>query len=97
MNKSKKSLADIWGFRFFLNSRKTYVLILKIVLMLVIPYAYLMLCGLVFDHFLKWYFMTSFIFISLIILFVIALTLSIWAVVRFLKYKRGLKYGARRY
>ena len=56
-----------------------------------------MLCGLVFDHFLKWYFMTGFIFISLIILFVIALTLSIWAVVRFLKYKRGLKYGARRY
>jgi hypothetical protein len=38
--------------------------------------------------------MTGFIFISLIILFVhSADTLSIWAVVRFLKYKRGLKYG----
>lgn len=97
MNKSKKGLPDVWGFRFFLNSRKALALILKIILMLVIPYAYLMLCGLIFDHFLKWYFMTNFIFVSLILLFLIALILSIWAIVRFIIYKRGVRYGARRY
>ena len=82
-----KKIPAVWGFRFFLNSGKISSLILKILLLIIIPYAYLMLCGLVFDKLLRWYFMTNFIFISLVILFLIALILIIWAVIRYVNKK----------
>ncbi len=63
-------------------------LVLRTVLLLVIPYAYLMLCGLVFDMLLKWYFMTGFIFYSLITLYVIAIVLIVLMAVKFSKNRR---------
>ncbi|NCB75151.1 MAG: hypothetical protein EOM51_10475 [Clostridia bacterium] len=81
-------LPDIWGFRFFLNSGGARALVLKSLLLLAIPYAYLMLCGLLFDYLLKWYFMTVFIFVTLVIFYLIAIVLIVWAVNRYLKQKR---------
>lgn len=78
-----KKIPEIWGFRFFLNSKSGAAMLGKGLLLLVIPYAYLMACGLVFDYLLKWYFMTGFIFVSLIALYLLALCLIVWAVVRF--------------
>ncbi len=78
-----KKLPETRGFRFFLNSRRVSALLLKILLLLVMPYAYLMLCGLVFDRLLRWYFMTDFIFFSLLFLYLIALALVVWAIARF--------------
>jgi hypothetical protein len=80
----QKKLPEIWGFRFFLNSKKIGALLVKILLLLIIPYAFLMLCGLVFDYWLRWYFMTNFIFVSLIVLYLIAFTLIVWAVARYI-------------
>lgn len=81
----RKKLPEIWGFRFFLNSKKVSALLLKILLLVIIPYAFLMLCGLVFDYWLRWYFMTNFIFVSLIALCLIALIFIVWAVARYIK------------
>ncbi len=63
-------------------------LVLRCILLLVGPYAYLMLCGLVFDYLLKWYFMTDFIFYSLIVLWVAAIIWVIVLILRFVKAKR---------
>jgi len=68
--------------RFFVNSTKVSALVLKTLLLLVIPYAYLMLCGLIFDRWLKLYMMTTFIFVSLCVLVVLALLFIVWAWIR---------------
>lgn len=92
-----KKLPDIRGFRFFLNSRRPIALTLKILFLLAIPYAYLMLCGFLFDYLLKWYFMTTFIFITLILFFIIALVLIVWALIRYFNQKkRGEWHGTGR-
>ena len=73
---------------FFLDSTSVGQLIGKCVLLLVIPYAYLILCGLIFDKWLKMYTMVPFIFYSLIALYVAAVVVIIWAVVRFVRRKK---------
>lgn len=89
MKKKLNALAGMKGFRFFLNSTSVGALVGKSILLLVIPYAYLFLCGAIFDALLHWYFMTPFIFYSLIALYVIALALIIWAIVRYSRRKAG--------
>lgn len=74
--------------RFFVNSSSVGKLVGKSLLLLVIPYAYLFLCGFLFDYLLKWYFMTTFIFVSMVLLYVIALALIVWAVIRFVREKK---------
>lgn len=64
-------------------------LILRCVILLVIPYAYLMLCGLIFDWWLHLYNMTNFIFYSLIVLAVIALILIICCIVWYFQAKKA--------
>lgn len=78
--------------KFFLSSNTLGALIGKCLLMLLIPYAYLFACGLVFDMWLKWYFMTTFIFVSLIILYVIAIALVVIAI---RNYKKAKKKGGK--
>lgn len=75
-------------FRFFLENHSIATLIAKSLLLLIIPYVYLMLSGLVFDFWLKWYFMTTFIFISLVLLTLLVVTLIIWSIVRFARQKQ---------
>ena len=65
------------------DSMKT--LILKTILYLAIPYAYLILCGIVFDSLLKWYFMTTFIFFSLIALYIVAFVVIILVISKYVK------------
>lgn len=68
-------------------------LVIKSVILLLIPYAYLFLCGFIFDMLLKWYFMTTFIFISMLALYVIAIVLIIMNVVT---YRRKTRTKERR-
>ncbi len=82
MSKSKPRLPG------FLEAKSIPGLLGRSVLLLVLPYAYLMLCGLVFDHLLKWYFMTGFIFWSLLALYALAVGLILWMTVRFVKNKK---------
>ena len=63
-------------------------LTLRIVLALLIPYAYLMLCGLVFDKWLHLYNLTLFIFISLCVLYLIALAYIAFSIVGFCRRKK---------
>ena len=65
--------------------------LLRIIILLAIPYAYLMLCGLIFDMWLRMYEMTTFIFYSLIALYVAALVLSVLTVVWTVKAKKAGK------
>ena len=74
---------------FFLNSKSAGGLVLRCIILLLIPYAYLFLCGLVFDKWLKLYRMTPFIFWSLIVLYVIAIAVIVLAIVRFVRLTRG--------
>ena len=67
-------------------------LALRIVLALVIPYAYLMLCGLVFDKWLHAYGMTTFIFFSYAFLALLGVAMIVLCIVSFVK--RG-KNGAK--
>lgn len=80
-------LASLPVLRFFLNSKTILALVGKIVLMLVIPYAYLLLCGLVFDWWLKLYSMIFFIFFSFIFFYLVAFFLVGLAIFRFCKKK----------
>ena len=87
-----KILDRIPPIRFLLNSETGMGLFGKCVLMLVIPYVYLLLCGVIFDYLLKWYFMTTFIFVSLILFYLVALVLIGIAIGRFMgKKKTGRK------
>lgn len=85
---SKKSKKPDKRGGFFLNSPSVGGLVLRCVILLLIPYAYLLLCGLVFDKWLKMYRMTPFIFYSLIVLYVIAIVVIILAIVRFARTRR---------
>ncbi len=73
--------------RFFLNNKNVPQLIGKCLLLFIIPYAYLILCGLVFDMWLKWYFMTTFIFVSLLVLYAIAFCMIALAIILYVRYK----------
>lgn len=68
------------GLKKLLTAKNGGGLALRIVVLLAIPYAYLMLCGLIFDRLLRWYFMTNFIFFSLLVLYVLAVVLIVCAV-----------------
>lgn len=85
--KKNESLAERKGFRFFLNSGSVGALVGKSVLLLLIPYAYLFLCGAIFDALLHWYFMTTFIFFSMIVLYLIAIAMIAWAIARYCRRK----------
>ena len=87
MKQKLTTLANVKGFRYFLNSKSLGALLMKCVLLLLIPYAYLFLCGAIFDALLRWYFMTSFIFFSMIALYIVAITMVIWAIVRYRRRK----------
>ena len=76
---------------FLLACKNVKVLIGKSILYLVIPYAYLFLCGILFDALLKWYFMTTFIFFSLIGLYIVAIVFIVLMCVRFFGKKKGRK------
>lgn len=60
-------------------------LVLKSLLFLIIPYIYLFICGTIFDMLLKWYFMTTFIFVSLCILYLIAIALVVVSVIKYIQ------------
>ena len=81
--KKKKTLKEL------LTAKSIGGLILRIVILLAIPYAFLMLCGLIFDKWLKMYYMTTPIFIALCILYVIAIILCICCIVWFNKAKKS--------
>lgn len=86
---SMKNVKDTLGGVFTrLTTHKTVGwLILKSVIYLLIPYAYLFLCGFLFDYLLGWYGMTTFIFLSLCVLAVLALILVVVSVIKFMKKK----------
>lgn len=63
-------------------------LALRIVLALVIPYAYLMLCGLIFDKGLHMYGMTTFIFFSYAFLTLLGLAMIVLCIVFWVKRKK---------
>ena len=73
--------------KFLFQSDKMSQLLLKILLVLATPYAYLIFCGIVFDRMLKWYFMTNFIFFSLISLYLAAFVLVAMMIMKFRKQK----------
>ena len=87
MKNITESVANAKVFRYFLNSDRIGSLLLKCILMLVIPYAYLFACGAIFDALLRWYFMTNFIFYSVIVLYVIAIAMMAWAIIRYCRRK----------
>lgn len=60
-------------------------LVIKSVIYMLIPYAYIFVCGFIFDMVLKWYFMTTFIFISMCILWMIAIALIIISIIKYRK------------
>ena len=63
-------------------------LALYIVLELLVPYAYLMLCGLVFDRWLHLYQMTTFVFFSYVTLQLAGIAMAVITIT-----KRGRKDG----
>ena len=87
MKQKLNALANVKGFRYFLNSDSVGSLLTKCVVMMLIPYVYLFTCGAIFDALLKWYFMTGFIFFSLIGLYIIAVIMVIWAIARYCRRK----------
>lgn len=58
-------------------------LALRIVIGLLAPYAYLMLCGLVFDYWLKMYNMTTFIFFSYAFLQLVGIAFAVISILRY--------------
>lgn len=80
-----KKLAETRVVSFFINSKTVGHLVGKILLMLAIPYTYLLLCGLVFDYWLKWYHMVMFIFFSFVGFYLVAFTMIGIAIVRYVK------------
>ena len=74
--------------RFFVNSKSVGVLILKILLMILIPFAFLFLCGFIFETLLMYFGATLGIFIGWIALIVINLFFIVLAVIRFSRYKK---------
>ena len=75
----KKGLAG------FLTAKTPLGMVLRIVLPPVIAYAYLMLCGLIFDWWLHKYNMTNFIFYSFVTLAALAIIFVIVSVILTIK------------
>ena len=73
------------GFKKKMTAKSVGALVARIVIMLAIPYAYLMLCGLIFDKWLHMYKATGFIFWSLMTFWAIALALSVLSVIWYVK------------
>ncbi len=71
--------------KFFKEHKSVGTVVGKSIVLLLIPYAYLFLCGLVFDALLKMYSMTEFIFYSMIALFIAAIVGIVYMVVMFKK------------
>lgn len=84
-------LAQAGIFRFFLNSDHVWELILKCLLLafcaVAFPVVWAILNAVVFEVLLKWYFMTTFTFVVLVILVAgslfVLLPLAVWAIVRY--------------
>lgn len=86
----KKITNKAKGFvNFLLENSSPLSLVGKCVLMVAIPYAYLIICGLIFDKLLKWYFMTTFIFVSLMVLYLAAFVMIAVAIYRFVRGNRS--------
>ena len=66
-------------------------LALRIVIGLLAPYAYLMLCGLVFDYWLKMYNMTTFIFFSYAILQLAGIAFAVLSIIRYVNRNKKKK------
>ena len=82
--KASKPFAQWPVFGWFLNSRSAGGLIGKILLLLVIPYAYLFALSAIFDT-AKVYSAAPFILYSSIVFWVLNIILAVWAIVRFCK------------
>ncbi len=63
-------------------------LLLRCFILLVAPYAYLMLCGLIFDMWLKWYDAVPFIFYSLITFYIVDIVFIVIFVCRYAKARK---------
>lgn len=57
----------------------------KSIVYLLVPYVYLFACGFLFDYLLAWYWMTTFIFLSLCVLALLATALVVVSIVKFAK------------
>ena len=94
MSKTKKEQSR--GFKSLLTAKADGIklaggIILRIIILLAIPYAYLMLCGLIFDWWLRMYELTTFIFYSLMVLYAAALALIVISIVWTVQYHKKAK------
>ena len=87
--KEKKSFGQ--KIKELLTAKSVGGVIVRIIILLAIPYAYLLLCGLIFDKWLRMYQMTTFIFISLCVLYVIAIILCILTIKWYNESKKGTR------
>ena len=76
---------------FFYESREWYEILYKSLILLLIPYAWLWLCSILFQGILKWLFMSGFTLISTLILFFAALVCIEIIIRAFVKKKRKTK------
>lgn len=83
MEKLKNKMKTI--FEKMTTNKSVKSLVLKSIIFLLIPYAYLFICGALFDMLLKWYFMTTFIFVSMCVLVVIAVVLIVYSIIKYRK------------
>lgn len=90
LTKLTKETKLTWGLLCPKNGKD---LALSIVLGLLAPYAYLMLCGLIFDRWLRLYGMTTFIFFSYAVLQALGIAVVILSIRSYLRKKKG-KDGA---
>lgn len=72
-----------------LTAKSVGGVVVRIIILLAIPYAYLMLCGLIFDKWLRLYQATTFIFISLCVLYLIAIVLCVMTVKWYAESQKG--------
>ena len=66
-------------------------LAVRIIIGLVAPYAYLMLCGLVFDYWLHAYNMTTFIFFSYAFLQLVGIVFAVLSILRYVNRNKKSK------
>lgn len=76
-------------FGWFLNSRSAAALAGKSLMLLVIPYVYLIILCLIFDTWLKQYSAAGFILYSTIAFWLINIALIVWAIIRYTKRRKG--------
>ncbi len=75
-------------FKKYLTNKSWTTWIIKTVITLVVPYLYLLFCGLVLNEWLKLYSWTMFIFISFVALYIIAFSLVIYSTVIMFKKRK---------